>query len=124
MHEWGDGTDFQKITQIAEMIGDFCKRWGRINVMDSKEKWGTVRVYVRFGWHDLHSIVYPGYAYNQWANTMRYIDTLLGPLIRKLNFLVIPYQEWIYKLAYNRALDKHPEFREEILCCCDFPEYL
>jgi hypothetical protein len=49
MHRWGDANvDWQGINNAAEFIAIQLRRWGRIHVLDAKEKWGTVRVYVEF----------------------------------------------------------------------------
>lgn len=125
MHVWGEDFDFCKVAEIAYEIGDFCKKWGRIQVMDMKEKYGTVRVYTRFGMDSLHCLVYPGYVYNQWGKIMTWLDsTLLHPIFSLMRPLVFKYQVFIYRLAYKRALAKHPSFREEILDSADFEEYL
>ena len=118
MHSWGDGFKyFGDVSRAADEIGDFCRKWGRINVAQTKEKYGTARVYCTLGLTDLHGLLYPGYAYVRgpyWLMTL--------PIFRYL-----PTRWWqrrVYRLAYARALKKYPHIREEILDCADWPEYL
>lgn len=100
MHMWGEeGVDWQGIGDAACYIGGFCQRWGRIPVSDMKEKYGTVRVYLYFGFFDWG-----------WKSY--------------LNWLVVPYQHRIYRLAYKKAIAKWPHLREEILCGADWQELL
>lgn len=133
MHSWGNWPDemFSKVGDAAYEIGTFCRRWGRLAVTDSKEKYGTVRVYLMFGCRDLHGFFYPGYVYIGYP---RWLFKLVGknvgwhimtfPFFRPVQSLVFHWQKFIYRLAYKRALKKFPEIKEEILCCADFDEFL
>lgn len=122
MHYWRDldsqGRDIcYRVEEAAEYIGIRLRKWGRINVMQYKEKFGTVRVYCSFGWDDLGSITHPGYYYRpQWACKL---DS-----IRYLNFIIIPIQKSIYRYVYRKALKLWPDLKNEILCCADYPEFL
>lgn len=129
MHNWGDkNVDWNGISDAAEYIGDFMVKWGRIVVSDTKEKWGTARVYCQFGWYDLHSIFYSRYHYIQWKqgslmwrlNYNKYVSLL----VNKLGELIVPYQKYIYYLAYKRAVGRWPHLRKEILISADYPELL
>lgn len=126
MHSWGDGFKyFGEVGQAADEIGQFCRRWGRINVTCTKEKWGSARVYCSFGWSQLFSITHPGYVYSRypewlWSFDIRY----LSRLISKFNFIVVPYQRLIYRLAYRRAIKKYPMIVREILGGADWDELL
>lgn len=96
MHSWGDkGVDWKGINQAAEYIGVNLARWGFVRVVQYKEKFGTVRVYC-----------------------------YLGRCNRYLDYLLIPYQEWLYRKLYKDMVKKFPHLREEILCMADFPELL
>lgn len=132
MHDWGDKgfKYFGDVGEVADQIGNFCKRWGRISVTQTKEKFGTVRVYLSFGIFDSHGLIYPGYVYYQ-SNILKWIDFKIlrtrpfEYVLRILNdWLLFPYQKWIYKLAYKRALKANPHIRKEILSCADWDEYL
>ena len=118
MHFWGDSFQhFDDVERAAYEIGSFCRRWGRIGVVQTKEKFGTVRVYCSFGLIYLHELLYPGYCYVRgpyWLMTL--------PLFKHVPTLWL--QKRVYRAAYERALKKYPHIREEILHCADWPEYL
>lgn len=126
MHFWGDeGVDWKGINDAAEYIAKFCKRWGKIGVRDYKEKFGRVTVYLSFGWHQLHCITHPGYVYNQYPKWLWHLDCVyLSKIIQPLNRIVIPWQIFIYRLAYKKALKKWPHLREEIFAGCDYEHLL
>lgn len=118
MHNWGkEGVDWKGINDAAEYIGEGLRKWGRINVSQWKEKWGIVCVYCSFGWWQVHNITHPGYSYIQWKIGHLYVPELL-------NKLVVPYQEWLYRRYYRKALQKWPHLREEILSGADYSELL
>jgi hypothetical protein len=125
MHSWGEkGVDWEGIENSASEIGAFLARWGRMGVTQTKEKFGTVRVYCHFGWDCLHSIIWPRrhWIHKWWPF---YIDLLLSRYILELlNNVVIPYQRFVYRRAYTLAVKKRPHLREEILCYADFGEIL
>lgn len=128
MHRWGDGFKyFYEVEQAAYDIGEFCRKWGRIHVGQTKEKWGTARVYCSFGYLSLHSLLYPGYHYKRhyWPDWLWAFDIYY--LSKALNFFARPlhrYQQIVYRLGYWKALKKFPMIREEILAGADYPEYL
>jgi hypothetical protein len=120
MHYWGDGFKyFSEVCQAAEEIETFCRKWGRIGVLQSKEKYGTVRVYCQFGWVQLNELVYPGYHYLQSPKWL--MGLYLPKFISNLGFI---WQKFIYTQAYKRALKRYPMIIEEILHCPDYPEFL
>lgn len=119
MHGWGSSFNyFGDVGAAATYIGQMCRSWGRIDAHD-KEKYGTVRVYVMFGCKDLHSLLYPGYAYVRGNYRL-----MTFPFLAPLRPLVSWWQPFIYRLAYKRALRKWPRIRIEILLCADYPELL
>lgn len=130
MHFWGDeGVDWKGIAGAAEYIGERCRRLGRINVTQYKEKYGTVRVYCSFGYYSLHELIWPGYAYKRdyWPHFMWTLDIYFWPNAFKysgLGYLLHKWQKFIYRSSYKRALKKWPHLRKEILCCADFSEFL
>jgi hypothetical protein len=126
MHIWGDGfLYFSDVEKAAEEIGVFCARWGRIGVMQTKEKYGTARVYCHFGVWGFHSLILPRYAYNQWPKWLWNLDCDIGTkILSPFNKILIPYQKWIYLLAYKKAIKKYPHIREEILNGADWHELL
>lgn len=130
MHSWGDGFQyFREVGQAADEIGAFCRKWGRISVTCTKEKWGTARVYCSFHYTSLHNLLYPGYVYKRpfwpdwlWAADIHYFSEVLS--WRIFSIPLAWYQTRVYRLAYKRALKKYPMIREEILSGADFHELL
>lgn len=128
MHSWGDGFQyFGEVGAAADEIGDFCRRYGRIRVTQTKEKWGTARVYCHFGWLSLHGLLFPGYVYKRpgfpqwlWSIDIWYISRVLILFSRPISL----YQTFIYRLAYKRALKKYQMISREILGGASYPELL
>lgn len=126
MYNWGDeNVDWNGINNAADFISDFCRKWGRLGGQ-SKEKYGTVRFYARFDKLSLHTLIYPGYVYNQFPDWLWKLDcSYLGQVLR---FFFEPlFQKWrteVYNIAYQKALKKWPHLRAEILCSADFPEII
>jgi hypothetical protein len=115
--------DLSDIGRAANEIGKYCRKYGFIEVRQTKEKWGSCRVYCSFGVYDLHSLIWSGYHYTQWSRfgsigkILAFLDRkVIEPLIRysRINRIIIPYQEFIYKMAYKRAMKKYPHIRPNI----------
>jgi len=127
-HHWGGNFKyFGDVGKAADEIGDFCRVWGRINVTQTKEKWGLVRCYCNFGIHQLFSITHPGYVYSRypkwfWKFDCRIVSKFFS--ILHINAIVVPYQVYIYKKAYLQAIKKYPHIRKEILSGADYAELL
>lgn len=126
MHTYGNWSDkyFEQVDDAAEMIGAFISRWGRMGVMQTKEKFGTVRVYCHFGIDCIHSIFWPRHCWihKWWPYSFDLsISSWLMPLVNKI---MVPYQEWIYRLAYKRAVKKYPHLTNEILVMADYGKLL
>jgi hypothetical protein len=126
MHSWGDDFPyFREVGEAADYIGLFLIRWGRVNVRQTKEKWGMACVYCDFGWHQLHSITHPGYAFCQYPKWLWHLDIdVLSNAVSRLNFIVVPFHKWLYRIAYKRAVQKFPYIQEEILRGADWSELL
>jgi hypothetical protein len=126
MHVWGDpDVDWEGINKAAEFIGKNLRRWGRVDVRDWKEKFGTVRVYCGFSFSQIHSITHPGFCFYQYPKWLWNIDCKFGyHIVKPLNWLFVPYQILLYKILYNLAVEKWPHLRKEILSCADYPELL
>lgn len=120
MHSWGDGFKyFKEVDEAAYMIGNFCRKWGRIQVRDTKEKYGTARVYCSLYCEDLHTLLFPGYCYIRGPYQL-----MTFPFLRPFRKIIFLYQKFIYRLAYKLAIKKYPKIRKEILCAADWSEYL
>lgn len=127
MHRWGDeGIDFEGIGNAAYEIGEYCRKWGRITC-NSKEKYGTVRVYVSWFYGSLHELINPGHYYIRFRKPLAWLDwRIFGPLIRysRIPNLMHRWQFYIYNRAYQIALRKYPHLKVEILCCADYQELI
>lgn len=123
-HCWGD--DWKYWDDLNEVVGWMwtnSRRWGRIGG-DIKEKYGTLRFYVKF--HSMfQDLFYPGYCRNMWPNWAFRLD--MAVYMSKYNpirWLIQKYQFWVYKLLYRRAVAKWPHISDEIVCDADVPELL
>jgi hypothetical protein len=117
--------EYQQIYDAASYIGNYCAKWGRLGGQ-YKEKYGTVRFYAMFGAFYLHSLIYPGYYYNQFPRWLWVMDIYyIGPFIERVfGAILYKWQSIIYRRAYKNALAKWPHLREPILKCSDLPDLL
>lgn len=126
MHNWSDDkVDWKGLNDAANYIADYLVRYGRVFVTDHKEKWGTVRVYLFWGFQNgwlMNHMFYPQYHYYQFPRWVRKIDSLVP--CSWINPILIPYQEMLYKKAYKNAILKWPHLKREILEGSDYPELL
>lgn len=124
MHFWGDkDVDWDGIDNAASYIGEGLRRYGRVQVVQYKEKYGTVRVYTQgLGVSMLHQLWKPGHVYNRYPfKWMWAADLYLGQYVCKiLNVFFIPYHKWLYRRYYKKAIKKWPHLRVEILNCADY----
>lgn len=110
---------------IAVGLKRYLNKYGRICVMDAKEKYGTVRVYCYFGYSCFHSLFFPNKTFVIWPKWLYAIDLWLSErIIKFINKLAIPYQKYIYRRAYTKAVRENPDLAINILQCADWPEYL
>lgn len=125
-HDWSsDWPYFHDVSEAAYYIGSFLRKWGRVGVRQTKEKFGCVRVYLSFGWYQLHSITHPGHCFCRYPQWLWVLDCkYFSKLISLLNFIVVPYHKWLYNKAYQNAIKKWPHIRDEILIDADFPEFI
>ncbi len=133
----------KRVHDIPEYIAKRLIRYGLISVQDHKTKYGSIRVYVSFGIHDLldlfEIVIYSNGIWFLYTRTSFYKskgyyyfkDTLIGKLLRKAripdiinDFLIIPYQKLIYKMVYRRAIRKFPNFKYNMLDGADYPELI
>lgn len=128
MHNWGDEfLYFEEVGEAAEYIGRFLRKWARVSVTNTKEKYGTVRVYCSFGWSQFFSITHPGYAYSRYPKWLWNLDVSYGSKLihlLRINNIIIPLQTMLYRYVYKQAIKKWPMIREEILNGADWDEYL
>ena len=123
MHDWGDkDVDWGGIDDACEFIGDRLVKLGRIHVSQTKEKFGTVRVYCSFGLDSFYGIWRPRH---MWVPTWwpwKLDLTVFNWISPLLNKVVIPYQKWLYKQTYRKAVQKWPHLYDEIVSCADWGE--
>jgi hypothetical protein len=86
-----------------------------------KEKYGTARVYCSFGLYNLYGILRP---FHHWVGNEWYWKLTDRIYLTWMNPVVVPYQQWIYRLAYKRAVEKYPHLKAEILDGADYEELL
>lgn len=131
MHQWGnESVDWAGIDAAAEFIGQGLRRWGRINVNQWKEKYGTVRVYCSLGVSWWPQLTHPGYVYLQWPRRLDFISYPRGwwnPFrwgLWLLNKIAVPYHVWLYRRYYQEARRRWPHLAQEIYRGCDYHELL
>lgn len=129
-HEWGDKDFDWEALGEAERLVRRVLRGFRIGC-STKEKYGTLRCSVYPFVGSLHSLLYPGYAYNQLPEFIRGIDdNIIEPAMTTRPLLwiteaVIAFQLHVgYRLAYWLAMRKYPHIAEEICVDADYPEYI
>lgn len=126
MHLWGEeGFDWKGLDDAINIIDKELRFW-RIDVRQSKEKYGTARIYCSLGWTCLLNITHPGYFhYGPYPKWLRNLDIFyLSNIVHRFNWLVVPIHKWAYKRAYKKAVDKYPELINEICCMADYVELL
>jgi hypothetical protein len=125
MHNWGDDFDWKGLDEAITFIETNLVRWGRINVTQAKEKFGTARIYCSLGWYQFHNITHPKTVYNRYPKWLWELDCYYGTKIVPFLFgWVVHYHAWLYRKVYSMAVKKYPHLREEILCCADYDELL
>jgi hypothetical protein len=126
-HDWSDDSfDWAGLNDAIDIIYWWTRHIGRFGGQ-LKEKWGCVRFYVFFSDGTLYSIVKPGYYFYRWPRWVRRIDYNIVQKISRYTgvlYLLLKWQQFIYYVAYKRAVDKHPHLRDEILVDADFHELL
>jgi len=128
MHIWGEKDfDWGGLNKAIDFIETSLVRYGRMNVMQAKEKFGTARIYMgTIGWYQMHSLTHPRSAFSRYPKWLWNFDCDHGPKIMNFlfNWWVIPYHKWLYRTVYWIAVKRWPRLREEILCCADWLELL
>jgi len=125
MHSWGDKNfDWEGLDEAITMIDKKLRFW-RVGILQSKEKFGTCRIYCKLGWNSLHDITHPGHAFYRYPKWLKYIDIYgFSNIIPLLNYLVVPIHRWAYHNAYKLACEKYPHLVEEICCMADYGELI
>lgn len=126
MHTYGSWPDeyFNQVEDAAHEIGTFCARFGRIGVTQTKEKFGTARVYCSIGASCIYSLLFPRHCWVKSWWPYRLDLTLSRWIIPIINILLVPFQKVVYRLSYKKVLKKYPHLKKEILYSADFYELL
>lgn len=127
MHDWSDETfDWEGLDKAVSFIHANLLRFGRIGVRQSKEKFGTARIYCSLGFNQLHDITHPGYVYSRYPKWLWTWDIYVGSRIIPFlfNWFIVPWQKLVYRKVYQEACKKWPHLEEEICCCADFRKLL
>lgn len=126
MHSYGSwpAKRFHQVAHAADDIGRDCARYGRIFVAQTKEKFGTARVYVTFGFIGFHALIWPTLHWyqNWWPCQLDF--WLTHKLERPIGYLLNKWQPFIYRWAYKRALKKYPKIKPEIIGGADRQDLL
>lgn len=123
MHLWGEeGVDWGGIDEAARYIGDGLSRWARIHVSQTKEKYGTVRVYCSFGFDSFYGIWRPRHCWIPTWYPWRFDLWISQFVIPLVNLIVMPLQKKYYTHRYSQAVRKWPHLYKEILCDADWAE--
>lgn len=124
---WGDErADWEGIENAAEFIGQWLRDKARMGIVQYKEKFGGVRVYGGFGIDCFHALVWPGYCWiHKWwpykLDMFIFYKLGLGKIINKI---LVPIQMKLYRWRYQKAVDKWPHLKLEILIDADHQELL
>ena len=125
MHTWGEENfDWEGLDWCVNYLDTNLRRWGRVNVLQTKEKFGCLRCYCSLGWACLFNITHPGWVsykvagYPTWL--MDFDIFVLSKIIPYLNYIILPYHKWLYRKLYANMIKKYPHLRKEILCTADF----
>ena len=100
--------------------------WGRIGV-NSKEKFGTARIYVTFWDGSLHGLIYPGHVRCRfpkwlWSLDIKFISRFCH--WTRITKLVNWYQSKIYSMAYSKGIKAFPKVKVELVVAADFDELI
>lgn len=126
MHYWGEEDfDWEGLDWCVNYLHKNLVRWGRVQVRQTKEKYGTLRCYLSLGWEMFHSITHPGHCFSRYPDWLWKLDCKYGrKIISLLNHIIVPYHKWLYRKLYQDCIKKYPHLRKEILCYADYSELL
>jgi hypothetical protein len=127
VHYYGDDSfDWEGLDWCINYLDKNLRRFGRINVRQAKEKYGSARIYCSLGWDSLLNITHPGYChYRPYPKWLRILDIFyLSKVIPYLNYIVLPYHKFLYRKLYKDCVIKYPHLKHEILDYADYHELL
>jgi hypothetical protein len=117
---------------IPTYLSNRLNTMGLIRIDDYKTKYNQIRVYVRFGAFYVGDLLPYGIMYGlRFPNLFRHanfkipyykLDSIRIPGF--INYLLIPYQRFVYRQVYKHTIKKFPKYRENLLSGADYPELL
>jgi hypothetical protein len=121
-HDWSDESfDWNALNGAAQYLEDNCRRWARLGIW-TKEKWGTLRVSTTAAFATQYDFIYglfhPGSVSYRWPRWFRiYIDWPVGKFLERIGALSLArrYQRRILKRFWNKAAEKWPHIKDEIM---------
>lgn len=126
MHTWGEEDfDWEGLNKAINYIDKWFRFW-RIPVRQSKEKYGTARIYCGIGAYQIHDLTHPGHCFSRYPKWLWVLDCRYGRHIVKwlINWWLNPLHKIVYVEIYKRAVKKYPHIKEEITCSSDYYELL
>jgi len=126
-HQWGEeDCDWAGLDWCVNYLAKNLRRWGRVGVRQTKEKFGSLRCYLSLGWSQLHSITHPGHCFSRYPKWLWSLDIKYGTVIIPFlfNWFILPYHKWLYRKLYSDCVKRYPHLHDEILCAADFPQLL
>ena len=117
-HLWGEeGFDWNGLNGAIDYISGRLRRW-RVPVLQSKEKYGTCRIYTGLGWSSLHDMTHPGHAFRRykwdwvwWLSGKSWGAWWWRPVARASGWV----HARVYRAAYAGAVRRWPHLAAEIL---------
>ena len=123
MHSWSDKDfDWESLSEAIDFIDKWFK-FARIQVMQSKEKFGEARIYCKLGVEQFHELWKPGWVYSQYPyKWMWKLDCNVGRyLIKPLNFFIYRFHKLWYRIIYALAVVQWPHIANEITNMANWP---
>lgn len=133
MHQWGD----KWFKRYGSRLDRACDRLRKLTKRfrlggDIKEKYGTLRFYVKFH-SQLHDLIWPGYVYNQypydwmwsfdlWLTCSSGLQTCL--YWRLVGKWILRIQYFGYRWSYSKLVKEFRSIKKEILSAADYRQEL
>lgn len=123
MHDWGEEDfDWKGLNDAGEYISGWLVRWMRQPIFQTKEKFGTLRIYCSFGWSSFYSIWRPRHCWIAKWWPYKFDLWISNFIMPTLNKVVVPAQQKAYAWRYKKAVQKWPHLYAEIVSCADAGE--
>lgn len=116
---------YPSMDYVANWIGHRLTFWGRIPVEQCKEKYWTIRVYIGLRSFTFYDLIFPNSngAHPLWLYDLQ-SKSFMIIFFDQLARILIPWQNFVYRWTYKRAIKKWPEYREAMLGTADWYYHL